>query len=153
MLAKEEKSLDMRARTEIAAGVPEAIWGPWKQWIEELGTVEIIHPASMGLVMMKAEESVAKEVFHVGEILTTDATVTIDGVFGYGIVMGNDPDKAYTLALLDALFHSAEDKWTTIKGKIDLDLTRQTQQQRQQSMQDYQLIKRTMVDFEVMDAE
>ncbi|WP_240344055.1 phosphonate C-P lyase system protein PhnG [Paenibacillus sp. SYP-B3998] len=143
----------MRERTEIAATVPESIWGSWKQRIEALGTIEVIHPASMGLVMMKAEESVAKEVFHVGEILTTDATLTLDGVLGYGIVMGNHPDKAFTFALLDALYHSTDKKWIITKQGIDAELMRQAEEQKQQKQRHYQLIKRTMVNFEVMDAE
>jgi len=145
--------LNMRERTEIAAEVPEELLGLWKQRIETLGMVDVIHPASMGLVMMKAEESVAKEVFHVGEILTTDATVTVDGVLGYGIVMGNHPDKAYTLALLDAIYHSTDLKWTDTKEQIDGELMHQGEKQRQQRRQEYQFIQRTMVDFEVMDAE
>ncbi len=144
--------MNIRERTEIAAEVPKEIWGLWKQWIETLGRVEVIHPASMGLVMMRAEESVAKEVFHVGEILTTDATVTVDGVLGYGIVMGNDPDKAYTLALIDALYHSSDPKWANTKEQMDVELIHQAEKQRQKRQQEYQFIQRTMVDFEVMDA-
>lgn len=140
-------------RTEIAAAVPIEVYEQWKRRIESLGIVSVVQPTSMGLVMMKAEESVAKEKFYVGELLTTDATVAVDGVVGYGIVMGHQPDKAYTLALLDAVYNSTDDKWVELRRLIDHELKEQRQELIKQKRLRFQLIGRTKVDFEAMDID
>ncbi|WP_052020162.1 phosphonate C-P lyase system protein PhnG [Paenibacillus pini] len=143
--------VDVKACTQILSGIPMELLTSWKKSIECIGEIEVIHTPNMGLVMMRAEESVARDLFNVGEILISDATVSVDGVMGYGITMGNSPDKAYALALIDAVFHADEAKWGSVKRNLADWLTEQGQEQKIAAQKRFSLTRRTLVDFEVMD--
>src|SRR5690242_13852742 len=55
-----------------------------------------------GLVMLRVRETIAESLFNAGEILVTEVKLELDGQFGFGMVIGNQPRKALALALVDA---------------------------------------------------
>lgn len=126
---------------------------PWKEKIEALGSIETIKRPNMGLVMMRAEESVENAVFNVGEVLVSEATVSVDGMLGYGISMGNEQEKAEVLAMIDAVYHSEDKKWLPIINSFNLWLKEQQEIQYQKKLSEFQITKRSFVDFNVMDDE
>ncbi len=55
-----------------------------------------------GLVMLPAQDSVRGTVFHLGEVLVSEALLTVVGdCEGYGACLGRDPEWAVALALVD----------------------------------------------------
>ncbi len=61
-----------------------------------------------GLVMLPAQDSVRGTVFHLGEVLVSEALVTVAGAHeGYGACLGRDPERAVALALIDAALRAS----------------------------------------------
>ncbi len=60
---------------------------------------------SIGLVMLRVKDSCDVE-FCLGEVLVTEAEVEYRGCRGYGIATGDEPERAYLIASVDAIFQS-----------------------------------------------
>ena len=88
-----------------------AVIGMDKREVEELlglfaaEEITIIRPPRSGLIMMTATDSFSAD-FHLGEVLVTEAAVTIAGSEGFGMVIGEEPRKALARAAADALLRS-----------------------------------------------
>ncbi|MFC4809871.1 phosphonate C-P lyase system protein PhnG [Paenibacillus sp. GCM10023250] len=67
--------------------------------------VAVVKAPENSLVLTKARDSVSQEPFYLTEVLVTECTVSIDGTFGYGILMGDRPELAYRLAVVDAAYN------------------------------------------------
>ena len=67
----------------------------------------IDRPPKTGLVMMTVRDSFGSD-FHVGEVLATEAEVSLAGRIGYGLVTGEEPRKALARAAADALLRGGE---------------------------------------------
>lgn len=66
------------------------------------------------LTMVKAQDSVEEQSFFLGEALTTTCEVLIFGRFGLGIVLEDQPERAYCMAVLDALRKLQDQYWPQI---------------------------------------
>ncbi len=99
------------------------------------------------LTMIRAEDSVEKQEFYLGEALTTDCEVAINGHIGYGICLGDEPDRAYCMAVVEAAL-SQNDAQTTL---IQDFMTAQATIIRQQEEREFAHIMRTKVDFKLME--
>jgi alpha-D-ribose 1-methylphosphonate 5-triphosphate synthase subunit PhnG len=139
--------------TEILSKVASGELLPWELEIIKMGHIEIVNPPTMGLVMMRSQESVEGVVFNVGELLISESTLSVDGVIGCGVIMGNDVDNARRLALIDAVTHNSDPKWSAWKERFEAWITEQREQQIVQQEERFKLIARTKVDFELMDSE
>lgn len=62
----------------------------------------------MGLVMVKVKDGVYQEKFYIGEVLITECSVHLNGSLGMGIIQGDEPRKAYAMAVIDAVFNNEE---------------------------------------------
>lgn len=74
--------------------------------IERKYSMETVKPPERSLVMTKANDSVSQKPFYLGEVLVTECTVSIQGVYGFGVLMGEDAERAYQLAVVDAAFQA-----------------------------------------------
>ena len=72
--------------------------------LEELsaGRLEEADAPRVALVMMTATDPFDTQ-FHLGEVLVTEAAVTLGPVRGWGMTLGDAPARARLKALLDAL--------------------------------------------------
>lgn len=61
---------------------------------------------ALGLVMVKARDSVSLQPFYVGEMLVTECTVSLNGIFGIGVIKGEEWERSYQLAVIDAAFNA-----------------------------------------------
>lgn len=86
---------------DVLAGTTEEMLRPLLDLLGEIG-FEIGATPSTGLLMMNIRESDGT-VFHLGEVLVTQAEVNRNGHTGFGCCMGDRPDTALALACLDAL--------------------------------------------------
>ncbi len=64
--------------------------------------VEIARGPAVGLLMVRAEEPSERLQFNFTEVTVSEAEVTAQGVRGYAMVMGRQPEKALAGAILDA---------------------------------------------------
>lgn len=74
--------------------------------VEPLGAVEVLINRT-GLVMLPYTDNAAGVVFHLGEVLVSEAQVRIptasgELVQGYGMCLGRDLSQALAIALIDA---------------------------------------------------
>ena len=66
---------------------------------------EVVTPPALGLIMMNVKDS-TDTIFHLGEVLVTQASVNWKDTIGHGCVVGHREDAAMVLACLDALTRS-----------------------------------------------
>jgi alpha-D-ribose 1-methylphosphonate 5-triphosphate synthase subunit PhnG len=59
-----------------------------------------------GLVMVRMRDPARSATFHLGEVLVTEAKVQVEGVTGLGIVVGDHPETARELAIIDAAWNA-----------------------------------------------
>jgi alpha-D-ribose 1-methylphosphonate 5-triphosphate synthase subunit PhnG len=64
--------------------------------------ITIISGPRVAMVQLRMQESVANSVFNAGEILVTETRLELNGTFGFGMIIGNDPTFATALAVIDA---------------------------------------------------
>ncbi|MFC0331791.1 phosphonate C-P lyase system protein PhnG [Paenibacillus sepulcri] len=96
-----KKSQITRILIEGSAQLPEKL----AKSVEERYAVAVVKTPENSLVLAKARDSVSQEPFYLTEVLVTECTVSIEGTFGYGILMGDRPELAYYLAIVDAAFN------------------------------------------------
>lgn len=99
------------------------------------------------LTMIRAEDSVESQEFYLGEALTTDCEVEVNGHIGYGICLGDEPDRAYCMAVVEAALAQNDAQ----HGLIQQFLAKQTLLIRQQEETEFSHIMRTKVDFKLME--
>ena len=66
-------------------------------------TIEMISGPKVAMVQLRLKESVAETVFNAGEVLVTETRLELNGTFGFGMIVGNQPEFSTALALIDAL--------------------------------------------------
>lgn len=67
--------------------------------------ITITRPPRSGLIMMTVKDCFETD-FHLGEVLVTEAAVTVAGSEGFGMVIGEAPRKALARAAADALLRA-----------------------------------------------
>lgn len=114
--------------------------------LEEAPEAEAIKGPRLGLVMMRAKESVNDEVFNVGEVLVSECAVTSGNVVGWGMCMGENLKRAFNLALIDLAFEAS----LPIASKIAATLEKEQRDQECESEKLLAAVLRSRVDFEVI---
>lgn len=69
--------------------------------------VAVVTPPQVGMVMLRLREPTHGTVFNAGEILVTEARVTIGAHDGYAMRLGRAPELTLAAALLDAAVEGA----------------------------------------------
>ena len=67
--------------------------------------VVIVKAPSVCLTMIRTEDSLEKQEFYLGEALTTECEVKVNGTPGYGVCLGEESVRSYSIAVMDALLH------------------------------------------------
>jgi len=96
--------MDSNDRTVAVVGMEEH---EVTELLELLAAEEmtIPRPPRSGLIMMTVKDSFETD-FHLGEVLVTEAAVTVRGSEGFGMVAGEEPRKALARAAADALLRA-----------------------------------------------
>ena len=90
---------------ELQAILAEGSIMVWVRLAEEIAKkhdVQILEAPETCTVMLQATDSVALTPFYLGEVLITEAAVSLDGVTGYGFALEDDPERAVCGAIIDA---------------------------------------------------
>ena len=91
-----------RQRTETLVRGNTALAAELAAEVRNHHEVRIIQAPEEGMVMTTMRESARESLFHLGEVLVTEARVTVDGVLGLGLVRQSQQDLALDLACIDA---------------------------------------------------
>ncbi len=110
--------------------------------------IRILRQPTLCLTMVRAEDSLEKQEFNLGEALTTECEVEVNGVAGYGISLGEDPVRAYCVAVLDAL--REQDR---LSGDTMRFLEREREIHRAEDRRTAARAERTRVDFKLLEQE
>jgi alpha-D-ribose 1-methylphosphonate 5-triphosphate synthase subunit PhnG len=107
--------------------------------------ITMISGPRVAMVQLRMQESVANSVFNAGEILVTETRLELNGTFGFGMIIGNDPTFATALAVIDAALRLPGDPHVDLHTAInDLGDQLSTSQQRQ-----FAAANSTKVEFDV----
>lgn len=111
--------------------------------------VTIAKAPSTCMTMIQAEDSVEFQDFYLGEALTTECEVIVNGQRGYGICLGDEPVRGYCIALIDALTQLPGADLQAVKAFLNEQylLIKKAEQL------EYNQIMRTRVDFKLMEQE
>ncbi len=112
--------------------------------LEKSYSIEIVRKPSPCLTMLRAEDSLEKQEFFLGEALTTECEVKVDSLPGYGLCLGDEAQRCYCLAVLDALRESAN-------PLLDAFVEEERKLITEREQQEFGLIQRTQVDFKLME--
>jgi phosphonate C-P lyase system protein PhnG len=116
--------------------------------LEKQHTVTMVKEPSVCLTMIRTQDSLEKQEFYLGEALTTECEVAVDGKPGYGLCLGEEPVRCYSIAVVDALLQQQHQ----VPAIADfLDHQRDLIAEREQ--REFNLTLRTQVDFKLMEEE
>jgi phosphonate C-P lyase system protein PhnG len=115
--------------------------------LEKEHSITMVKEPSVCLTMIRTEDSLEKQEFYLGEALTTECEVAVNGVPGYGLCLGEEPVRSYSIAVLDALLHQGNSAMVA----SFLDHQRGAIAEREE--QEFNLTMRTHVDFKLMEEE
>lgn len=99
---KETPGIPETSLLECIAYIPDRSVG---KLLDLLASKEIVIERGplTGLIMMSAMDSFETD-FHLGEVLVTEAEVRCGEYRGYGMVIGEDPDRAVARAAAEAVW-------------------------------------------------
>lgn len=108
--------------------------------------VTVIKNPEKSLAMIKMREPVKQGLFYIGEVIITDAVVSIGNAKGRAAAIGDDYDKTLSMAIIDAAcncgcFTHEEELYALEK------------EQQKQIEKENTLFMKTKVDFHSMDSE
>jgi alpha-D-ribose 1-methylphosphonate 5-triphosphate synthase subunit PhnG len=109
--------------------------------------VSIRKQPSVCLTMIPAEDSLEQQQFYLGEALTTECEVMVDGHPGFGLCLGDEPVRAYSIAVVDALLHAG----IPLPVEVEAFLAEQGQIVARRDQDEFDLILQTQVDFKLME--
>ena len=109
--------------------------------------VEETVPPRLGLVLATVRESARRSLFHLGEVLVTEAKVRVAGAPGLGLIQGRDSEAALDLAIIDAAWTAGlplvagwPGRWLAAEAELEAKLVREQAS-----------LAATRVEFETLD--
>jgi alpha-D-ribose 1-methylphosphonate 5-triphosphate synthase subunit PhnG len=112
--------------------------------------IEIVVAPKLGMTMVQAEDSIDFQPFYLGEVLITECQVLVNGQLGYGYCMGDAPQKAYSIAVMDAIMHTeGHPKQNDINAFIEIEKAKLLKKQ----LEEYNQVLKTKVDFKIMEQD
>jgi len=109
----------------------------------------IIRMPSICMTMIQAEDSVEFQPFYLGEALTTECEVSVNGQKGYGVCLGDEPLRCYCIAFIDAVTQLKEVDYQPILLFLD----QQAKLVDKAVQLEYNQILTTKVDFKLMEQD
>jgi len=89
-------------RTRVLVLGDPSLRGALADEVRAAAAVDEISTPRPGLVLATVRESARRSLFHLGEVLVTEAKVRVAGVLGLGLIRGRDSQAALDLAVVDA---------------------------------------------------
>jgi phosphonate C-P lyase system protein PhnG len=117
--------------------------------LEQEYTVTVVRQPSVCMTMVQAEDSVEGQPFYLGEALTTECELLLDGQPGYGLCLGDEPTRCYCIAFVDALLLSPDRNRERVEGFLE----GQSRAIAERERVEYNHIQRTKVDFKLLEQD
>ncbi len=114
--------------------------------LEEKYEITLVKEPSICLTMIRAQDSVEAQDFYLGEALTSDCEVSFKNNTGYGFALGDEPVRAYCIAVIDVLQQTGD-----AQEMIALFLKIHEQVIKKAEKLEYNQIQKTRVDFKMME--
>ena len=109
--------------------------------------VDVLKKPQKMLVMLKVRESARNSLFYAGEALACECMVQIGGTKGFAASLGDDTDKVYAMAVIDATLNAGLPECDLI-----LDTLREWEKQlHEKRAAEAKLTASTKVSFSVME--
>jgi len=108
--------------------------------------ISVVRGPLTGLVMMSAMDSFETD-FFLGEVLVTEVEVDYAGCRGYGMVIGEDAERAIARASVEAIGASPN---RILQERVNRFLHAEAKKMAARRKKEASLISRTRVDFETM---
>jgi alpha-D-ribose 1-methylphosphonate 5-triphosphate synthase subunit PhnG len=139
--------MDRQARFEALTVIPEEAAVGLAELVLDgsLGDVAVISQPTVGMVMARAADGALGEIFNLGEVLVTEARVSVDGHEGWGMVLGRAPDHALSVAIVDASLEAGHPN----RADIERQLATLAAATAQANDQEWQRVAPTRVQFDV----
>lgn len=138
--------MERTERTELLARLPEEtvfrlaeeLAGP------SFGAIEVVTQPTVGMIMARVIDGAQGEQFNLGEVLVTEARVSLAGHEGWAMVMGAATDRALAVAIVDAALEAGH----TRRPEVERDLAAFAAEQEAVERVERIRLEATMVDFE-----
>lgn len=117
------------------------------EYLEKKYEIKITKKPTIGLTMVKANDSVEYQEFYLGEVLITEAEVSVNDKVGVGICIGDEPIRCYCQAVIDAVVQLKDENY----DKVDSFLKKETDFIiNKEKEENYEILK-TKVNFKLME--
>lgn len=113
--------------TEVVVDMAEQILASYPDT-----AVTIISGPKVAMVQLRMRESVNNSLFNAGEVLVTETRLELNGTFGFGMIIGNNPEHATALAVIDAALRMPTPLHPPLENtlaKLDTELMQRQQRQ------------------------
>ncbi len=117
--------------------------------LEQKHEVKIIKEPAICLTMVRAEDSLEKQEFFLGEALTSECDVLVDGAPGHGLCLGEEPVRTYCLAVCDAFLHGG----LPVPSELANFLEEHRALVARRELEEFNHILRSQVDFKLMEQD
>ena len=108
--------------------------------------VIVVKEPEKALTMIKMREPVKESLFYLGEVIVTEAAVSVNGVNGTAVAMGDDYEKTLSMAIIDAAYNGNWFQKETVL--LELEKEQISKEEKENAM-----FMKTMVNFNSMDSE
>ena len=91
-----------KERTRILVHSSNEFLTQWAQYFEQQTQFHVIEEPKNALTMLRMRESAQHSLFYLGEVLVSETRVKCRDTIGIGLIQGNELEKSYALAVIDA---------------------------------------------------
>ena len=117
--------------------------------LEEGVQIALVKMPAICMTMVQAEDSVEFQPFYLGEALTTECEVLVNGKRGIGICLGDEPVRSYCLAFMDAYVQLTDGKMQEVNDFLAQQAAIIDHNEKIENAR----IMRTKVDFKLMEQD
>jgi len=137
-----------KRRTRVLVAGDPSMRRTLAQEVRDAAKVEVLSSPRVALIQVTVRESARRSLFHLGEVLVSEAKVLVDGHVGLGLLLGRDLEAALELALIDAAWSAAHPVTVSWSARIEAEETRlEAELDREQAS-----LAATAVEFETLDS-
>ncbi|MBP3039544.1 phosphonate C-P lyase system protein PhnG [Bacillaceae bacterium Marseille-Q3522] len=133
--------------TKILVEGNPALLKSFSDEVEKAAAVQIEKKPHTSLMMLKAKDSVSNQPFYAGELLVTECIVSINGSTGIGIIKGEEEERSYQLAVVDAAITANLPLTKNWPARLEAE----EEQIKLKTLQESARMAKTKVDFHTME--
>ncbi len=79
-----------------------AVLAALAETVKNAHDISVVKAPGKTLAMVRLRESVKSSLFHIGEVIVTEAVVELEGARGIAVTIGDDFEKTLHMAIIDA---------------------------------------------------